>query len=125
MSDFNGTFQVFTPGGGVGYCPYDVIFKQHEMRVEGVLTAVRKLNASGNHKWSGEPPCSGHPLFHIFSKEGIYVPEIIPEALEWMWGKWRDGEPHNTLQSGLQKLFDWIDQTARSKPKDPLWDGVF
>lgn len=85
-----------------------------------------KLNDDREAVWSGHNFPSGNPLLQIMSDDSIYAPEIVPEALEWVLGKWSGYEAErDTILAALSDLFAWIDHTARAKPSSEFWSEYF
>jgi hypothetical protein len=85
-----------------------------------------KLNDDRAAVWSGHNAPTGNPLLQIMSDDSIYAPEIVPEALEWVLGKWNRYEAkRETILDALGDLFAWIDHTARAKPSSDFWSEYF
>ncbi|HUT60876.1 MAG TPA: hypothetical protein VNA25_23765 [Phycisphaerae bacterium] len=126
MDEFQVAYEVFSPRWG-HTDRYQIVFTQDELRVsQANFSATCKRDDNGDPEWSGYNDEFGNPLMKIFQNDSIYVPSIVPSALEWAWQRWLDEAVSNaTLKSGLDELFAWIDQTARGKPKGELWQGAF
>jgi len=108
--------------------PYTLYFSQDELRIQhggNGFFAICKLAENGDPEWSGYQGCY-NPLINIFHNDMIYPPDIVPDALEWAWRKWRNSEVSEAvLSAGLDELFNWIDCASRNQPKEELWGGAF
>lgn len=125
MSNFTASFDVFSPRWGHAD-RYQIVMSNDEMRVsQGSFFAVCKQADNGDPEWSGYNEGIGNPLMQIFTNDFIYAPEIVPFALEWAWQQFRNGADHDILREGLEEVFSWIDQTAKSNPSSDLWQGAF
>jgi hypothetical protein len=92
----------------------------------GLKRAECKLSDERETVWSGHDASIGNPLLQIMSNDSIYAPEIVPEALEWLLGKWNGYEAErDTILTALSELFAWIDHTARAKPSSDFWSEYF
>ncbi len=127
MEDFQAIFEVYSPRWGHAD-RYQVTFTQEQMRIgQGVNAAICRQLPDHDPVWSGYGNgLSDNSLMRMFSNDQIYAPKIVPFALEWAWKQWRDnGCAEEEILAGLQELFTWIDQTARSKPKGKFWQTAF
>ena len=128
MSNFSAQFEVFSPRWGhADY--YRITFSPKEMHISNgsnTFSAICKLVENCDPEWSGYNSRSGNPLMNIFSNDSIRVPAIVPFAMEWAWKQWREGNiDEDVIKTGLEELFEWINQTAKSKPCSELWRGAF
>lgn len=105
---------------------YSIHFKPDGISVScqgNQLRATAKL-VDGELEWTG-PRGPKNPLLNMFENDGIYAPAVVPEALEYAWKAWQNGEvTQDELESGLQELFGWVDLMARNKPRG-MWKYYF
>lgn len=126
MTPFQAAFDVFSPRWGHPD-KYTVTFTESEARiVQGTHEAVCKFAGDADPEWVGHRANSENPLIAIFENDGIYPPTLVPSAIEGAWKKWHERKATGEeVKVGLDELFKWIDMTARNKPKDDLWSGLF
>ena len=84
------------------------------------------MHDNGEAEWRGYHRGSGNPLLAILANDSIYAPAVVPEALEWVLGKWHNREAsRDELSMAIQELFSWISFTGRQKPASQFWKEYF
>lgn len=71
----------------------------------------------------GECDKSGSPyLYENLKQDFIEYPNGLPGYLEWLWYKAeKEGLNKQQVQTGLNKLADWISKCEREKPNSDIW----
>lgn len=115
-------FEVYSPRSGYPES-YIVTVSSSEFIVKhATFTARCSLAEDGKLTWAGHAADSGNALTMMLAEDWIYIPEILPESIEWALNQWQSGAiSESELVDGLRELFAWIDQIGRSKPVGALW----
>ena len=123
----SGVFDVYSPRWG-HTDPYSVQMTHDKIAIHQGATkhAECTVDEFGQATWKGYNAGTGNPLMQIFANDSIYAPEIIPEALGFIFNRWRSGDStREDVVDALRKLFDWIDRTSRLKPTGGLLSEYF
>ena len=121
VKNLNFSHKVYSPRWGHADI-YNVAFCEDKIHISnGAHYVDCVLSENGNPEWSG----SKDSFVDLLENDHIYPPTVVDLAVESAWAKWLDGNSDEVVISGLNELFDWIDQTSRSKPSGDLWDGIF
>ena len=126
MKSFNYSCSIYSPRWGHPD-GYNFIFSDDGISLTSGTPkrADMRLNESGDPEWSGHGIPSRNPLMSIMQDDGIYVSNVVPDALVFAWSKWRDGRGIDEIKPALDELFGWVDETARSKPSGDFWSEYF
>lgn len=119
-------FRVYSPRWGHDDEYHVTLTKESFVVSHDMKKAKCEVDENNQAAWTGYNQDLGNPLLRIFSNDAVYVPYVVPEAIEWLLGEYRNGEiPDADAEDALEELFRWIDQTARTKPTHPIWKSYF
>jgi hypothetical protein len=106
---------------------YTIKLERDHMEIKGInKDALCSWVEGKDPKWSGYNENTGNPLENILKNDSIYPPTVFVRALEHLWMAWRDGTlDDQKAEKEVQELFDWVNETTRSRPKSEFWRSVF
>ena len=89
-----------------------------------IIHGARKCAAVWNE--NTDPTWQGEPILGTFANDSIYPPTIIPDLFQRLWTEWRNGRfSAEEVQAELDQLTEYVNVSARAKPKSDFWRGTF
>jgi hypothetical protein len=93
---------------------------------KGLGKAICTWSEKSNPIWSSPIATRANPLISILENEGIYPPTVFIRAVEYAWLAWRNNELDDTeIQEEFTKLFEWVDNSSKTRPLTEFWKSKF
>ena len=126
MNTIDKSYDIYSPRWG-HTDRYTVVLTPDEIEIGTALAKTRCfIGDNGDPEWPGYDRTAEHPLQVIWRNDHIHVPDAVPDALEAIWWRWRNGEVEDdTLLTELDDLFEWVNAITSSRPSNELLQTIF
>ena len=107
---------------------YEFSIDENKMEITSGVTrgAICKWREKKDPIWVEENDSIGNPLINILNNDHVYPPSVFVSALEAAWIAWRDGELDcKEIESEINILVEWINETSQNKPTTDFWNKIF